>query len=464
MRTLILAYHFPPIGGGGTQRSLKFARYLPEFGYDVSVVTGLGTSTDRWSPPDETLEAELPAIEIRRLPESEPDPTGRWRARAERWLGLTSPWSRWWTEGAVREGLRVSEEVDVILASMSPYNTAEAAMILSRKLGKPWVADLRDPWALDEMVIYPSLLHRRREVQRMRRLLRTAAAVVANTPEAARRIRTRFPELADRPVVSITNGFDRRDFEHAPPERRDGAFRIVHTGYLHTDVGQQHRARVRRLLGGSVKGVDILPRSHVYVLEAIERLIERDPTLRSRIELLLVGVLSSSDREVADRSPVVRALGYLPHHLAIALMRSADLLFLPMYNLPPGARSGLVPGKTYEYIASQRPILAAVPEGDARDLLVEAGNAHICVPDDVDGMAEAIEGQLTSRTARAAHVPDQLLERFERRSLTGELASVLDAVTKRRAEHERHHPANSDSSARRSLSQIRPQPIARKAS
>jgi glycosyltransferase involved in cell wall biosynthesis len=440
MRALILAYHFPPIGGGGAQRSLKFARYLPEFGYAVTVVTGRGTSTDRWSPSDETLLAEFPATCVRRLPQPEPDPSGRWQARAERWLGLTSPRSRWWTGGAVREGLRLSEDVDVICASMSPFNTAEAAMILSRELGKPWVADLRDPWALDEMMIYPSLWHRRRELERMRRLLGTSAAVVTTTPEAARRIRAQLPELADRPVVSIPNGFDRSDFEAAPPERRDSVFCIVHTGYLHTDIGRrQHRARVRRLLGGSVRGVDILPRSHVYLLEAIERLIERDPSLRSRIEVLLAGVLSRSDREVADRSPVVRVLGYLPHHVAIALMRSADLLFLPMYNLPSGVRSGIVPGKTYEYLAAQRPILAAVPPGDTRDILVQAGSAHICAPDDVEGMADAIEGQLKGWAARPARVPNEILERFERRFLTGELAAVLDAVTGGHTADDRHH-------------------------
>ena len=90
-----------------------------------------------------------------------------------------------------------------------------------------------------------------------------------------------------------------------------------------------------------------------------------------------------------------------------------------------------MPGKTYEYIASQRPILAAVPEGDARDFLVKAGTAHICAPDDVDGMAAAIEAQLKGGAARPARVPDEFLESFERRSLTAELASILDAVTKR---------------------------------
>lgn len=432
-RVLLLAYHFPPVGGGGTQRSLKFARYLPELGYDVSVVTGPGTSSGRWTPADETLLAELPAVEVARVETEEPAESRR-AARLERWFGLRSPWPRWWIDGAVEAGTAIGAGADVVLATMSPFATAEAALGLARWLGRPWVADLRDPWALDEMTIYPSALHRRRERARMRRQLRTAAAVVANTPEAARRVRRL---LGDRPpVVAIPNGFDADDFAGPPPEpRADGVFRIVHAGYLHTDLGlEQRRARVRRQLGGAVPGVDILTRSHVHLLGAIERVLARAPSSRGRIELVLAGVLSDGDRDAARRFPFVRFAGYLPHEATVALMRSADLLFLPMQNLPAGTRATIVPGKTYEYLAAERPILAAVPEGDARDLLLRAGTAHVCAPDDVEGMAAAIEAQLAGRSELRARPPAEILARFERRALTAELAALLDSVRGRGAD------------------------------
>jgi glycosyltransferase involved in cell wall biosynthesis len=427
MHVAVLAYHFPPIGGAGAQRSLKFARYLPELGHEVTVVTGTGASSARWTPIDETLAAEVSGVEVRRVAEREPDQSGRWRGRAERWLGAPSPWSRWWMQGAARTGSTVGG-VDVVLASMPPYApTARAAAALARKLGTPWVADLRDPWALDEMMVYPSFLHRRRELARMRTLLSSAAAVVTTTPEAARRVRERLSTPRGQQVVSIPNGYDLNDFEDASPRRHDDVFRIVHAGYLHTDMGLAHGKGLRRLLAGSINGVEILARSHVYLTQAIDRLIARDPSLRSRIELVLAGVLSQNDREVAARSPFVRTPGYLSHRATIALMRTANLLFLPMYNLPPGARSGIVPGKTYEYLAARRPILAAVPEGDARDILTQAGTAYICAPDDVGAMATAIESELES--PRRASPPRALLERFDRRALTRELASLLGAVT-----------------------------------
>ena len=432
MRALILAYFFPPIGGGGVQRSLKFARYLPEHGYDVTVLTGPGLTTDQWSPADETLETEIGPTVVVRVEDGEPVRTP-WRERGEKWVGMPSAWSRWWTEGVVRAGVSMAKDADVIVASMPPYRTAEAAVLLSRELGRPWVADLRDPWALDERMIHASGLHRRWELQRMGRLLRTSSAVVAVSPEGARRIREQMPQLHDRPVVSIPNGFDRSDFGDPPPERHDDVFRIVHAGSLYTDIGHRQRWRLRRLLSGSTPGVDILPNSLIYLLEAIDRLIERDPSLRSRIELLLVGVLAETDRKLAERSDVVRMTGYVSHHEAISLMRSADMLFLPLYNVLPGMRASTVPGKTYEYLAARRPILAALPAGDARDMLVEAGNAHLCAPDDVEAIAAALEGQLRNTSAVPAAAPDTLLDRFERRRLTAALASVLDAVTGRAA-------------------------------
>jgi glycosyltransferase involved in cell wall biosynthesis len=431
---LHIAYFFPPIGGAGAQRSLKFVRYLPAFGYASKVITGSGESGGRWTPADTTLADEIGlGTEVHRVPGAEPPAALGWTGRAERYLSLRSAWSRWWTEGTFNLGKELGS-VDVILASMSPYESAEVAAQLAVRLQKPWVAGLRDPWALDEMMVFPSALHRRRELRRMRRLLGSAAAVIVTSQETVVQLRAAFPELRTKPIVSIPNGFDASDFEAEIPARDDGVFRIVHTGYLHTELGRQQRrtARLHRLLGGESQGVDILTRSHIYLLQAVEELLKRRPELRSRIEIHLAGVLSEADRDVAARSGVVRLHGYVPHTESIGLLRSADLLFLPMQNLPPGRRSSTVPGKTYEYIASGRPILAAVPDGDARDILEAVGTSRFCRPGDSAGIADAISGEVDrwfSGQAPPEPAPE-VLARFERRHLTSELAAVLEAVTR----------------------------------
>jgi len=434
VRLLFHSYHFPPIGGSGAQRPLKMARYLSEFGYRPVVVTGGGATSDRWAPEDTTLLAEVPAeVEVHRVAGSPPPETSaRWRGRAERWLGVSAPWATWWVDRSTRLGRDVGADVDLIYVWMQPYASAAAGAALSRELDRPWVADLGDPWALDEMMVYPSALHRRRELHRMGSVLETASAIVMSTPEAARRLVEHFPQLADKPVVAIPNGFDATDFTARVIPRTDGRFRLVHTGYLHTELGQQLRRTraLRRMLHGAVSGLDILTRSHVFVLEALDRLMRADPRARDDVEFHLAGVLTDADREAAARSPAVLLLGYTTHAESIQLMRTADLLFLPMQNLPPGVRSTIVPGKTYEYLASGAPILAAVPDGDARDILGEAGNAILCRPDDVEGMTAALAGRLERfRAGVAPDPPDpEVVARFEYRHLAGRLAAVFDGV------------------------------------
>lgn len=432
-KVLFHSYHFPPIGGSGAQRPLKMVRHLAAHGYECLVVTGGGATTDRWAPEDATLVAEIPSeLDIRRLRiDDEPEPSSGLQGFAERWLSMRGRWNAWWADGSYRLGLEVGADVDLIYVWMQPYASAEVGAKLSRTLQTPWVADLGDPWALDEMMIYPSGLHRRLALRHMRALLGTASGIAMSTPEAVKRLLRRFPELGDRPVRAIPNGFDAADFAGPAMPRDDAKFRIVHTGYLHTALGEQHRKRrlLRETLRGSVPGLDILTRSHVYLVEAINRLLASDPALADVLELHLAGVMSEADRAVATRCPVT-IHGYLNHADTIELMQSANLLFLPMQDLAAGVRATIVPGKTYEYLAAGTPILAAVPDGDARDILGEAGGATLVRPDDVDGITAGIRAELHRfRAGMATATPDpEVVGRFEYGSLAADLAGLFDAV------------------------------------
>jgi hypothetical protein len=428
-RVAVVAYHFPPVGGAGVQRSTAFVRYLPEFGYEPVVITGPGEQYGEWTPLDATLGAGLPSsLEVARVPGPVPADPGPMRSRAERWLRLTPEFTRWWREGVVRAGSAI-RDVDLVYASLSPFESAEAALELARRLGVPCVLDLRDPWALDEMLTFPTGLHHRLEVERMGRALKAADAVVMNCPEALARVRARWPELGGVLDV-VTNGFDGADFSGATEPPQAGPFRIVHTGFLHTGFGHGRRRgdAVRRVLGGTAQA-DPLTRSHVVLLEALDRVRRADATLGAGLELHLAGALSESDRAVDGRG-FVREHGYLPHAESVRLMRSADLLFLPMHDLPAGVRATIVPGKTYEYLGSTRPILAAVPDGDARDWLSELPWAHVARPTDPAAMADIVTA-LAARKRDRGPEPDgdrALVARFERRQLTARLARVFGAT------------------------------------
>ena len=318
---------------------------------------------------------------------------------------------------------------------MSPFETASAAARLSQTLEVPWVGDLRDPWALDEMTVFPTAAHRAAERRRMRRALSSAAAVVMNTPEAVRAAGEAFPELATRLTEPIPNGYDAADFAGPARQQAGLRFRIVHTGYLHTEHGLRQRAagRLRTAVGGTTPGVDFLTRSHVYLLDALTALLARRPELQSRLEIVLAGVLSPADEEVVRRfrhSGLVSLPGYVQHRETVDLIRTADLLFLPMHDLPPGRRARIIPGKTYEYLASGRPIVAAVPDGDARDLLARYEQVTLCRPSDVDAIESALEGAFESGRVDRSSIPAGA-EQYERRRQTEMLATVFDEVLSR---------------------------------
>jgi hypothetical protein len=442
----MLARFFPPIGGAGVHRTLGSVHHLPRHGYEPVVVTGPAQQAprNRWEPTDLDLLARVPAdAEIHRLPATEPSQDV---SRVGRLLAVRPPLVRWWIEESARVGSRVGRDADVILASCAPYETAFAAARVARELGLPWIADLEDAWALDEMRVPPSALHRSLDVRRMRRALASASAIVMTAPEAALRVRRAMPELASR-VTGVPIGFERSDFRVPARAAADEVFRIVHTGSMHTDFGGHlRRTRVRRrILGGSVPGLDVLTRSHVFLVEAIERLLREEPSLEGRIELQLAGDLTPSDRAVSERHEFVRELGLRSYDETVRLLRGADLLFLPMHNVPDGVRAGLIPYKTYDYLGAQRPILAAVPDGDVRDMLGMLPNATLVRPDDVDAMTGALRERLAAKRAAAGgREPDVAAPAaYERRQSVAQIAGVLDAVRTRTAAGPRHYSAGS---------------------
>jgi len=431
-RVLFLARQFPPIGGAGVHRTLGSVSHLQHYGYGPIVVTGQAGHRDRWEPRDEELAARVPAdVPVHRLDRPDPkDPS----SRLESLRGVPPLWVRWWVDESARLAEAVGSDADVVYASCLPYETAFAGARVAQALGRPWVADLEDPWALDEMRPQPSRLHAALALRQMRRALSTASAVIMAAPEAAERVKAAMPELVARVTVrAIPIGYEPADFVAPPEPRPAGTFRIVHTGSMHTDFGEhlrQTRTR-RRLLGGTAPGLDILTRSHVFLVQAIERAIAADPSLAGRVELHLAGELTPADRAACEGRGFIRTPGLLAHRETVALMRSADLLFLPMHDLPPGSRAGLIPYKTFEYLAAARPILAAVPDGDVRDMLGSLAQVSLVRPADVTAMAEVVG----TRAAAAAAAPDgreadaEPPAEYERTRCVAQIAAVLDAVT-----------------------------------
>ena len=133
---LFVAYYFPPIGGAGVQRALALTCYLPGDSLVPTVLTGPPTMTDRWGPSDESLSGSVPGrVPVHRVPPPVPAPSGRWRSRMERWLLLPKPFSSWWVPEVVALGERVATTERLVVATMSPFESGEAARRLAERLG-----------------------------------------------------------------------------------------------------------------------------------------------------------------------------------------------------------------------------------------------------------------------------------------------------------------------------------------
>jgi glycosyltransferase involved in cell wall biosynthesis len=157
------------------------------------------------------------------------------------------------------------------------------------------------------------------------------------------------------------------------------------------------------------------------------------PDVAEVMELHLAGVLSDEDRNIVADNPRVRVHGFLGHRDTLSLVRGADLLFLPLYDVPPSRRAAIVPHKTYEYLASGRPILAALPPGDARDLLETSPNGRLCDPTDVGAMAEILVAEFDRRHASAGPVEAGRPGR-DAATLAEEMAATLRSTLERSSE------------------------------
>ena len=422
---LFISHFFPPAGGAGVQRSSKFVKFLPDAGLLPVVVTGKLNPADRWTPEDRTLMADVPEeLPVYRADWNmkEENSVLRLKQRQEAYMKAA--------ETAIHE-----HRPEFIFVSMSPFQDAEIAIRLSQKYELPWIADLRDPWALDEFQVYRSFAHRLAELRKMRKSLASAAGIIMNTPVARDRLLAAFPEFRNRPVTSITNGFDPEDVPPIGVRTRGEKFRIVHTGSFHTRMGMHQKSKraIYRILGRCESGMEILPRSPYYLLEALERISRTDPAIHEALEIVFAGVMSDADKEVSSRSGVaskVQVTGYLGHSESAKETASADLLFLPLHGLKPGRCASIVPGKTYEYIGSGNPILAALPDGDAKCFVEASGNCRVTEPDNVEGIAEGIRYFFRQwESGTLSHIRDPAVTKaFERRTLTAQLADFLKGI------------------------------------
>jgi glycosyltransferase involved in cell wall biosynthesis len=427
-RLLMMAYYFPPYGGGFSIRIGKFTKYLSRLGWECTVVS---VAPEAYSADVAfTGGGDVAGAVVHRTPSWErllpagsapaPSPGGGAPARTGvlqrlKHVVLLPDRQVLWAPYALRLARRLHRErpFHAALATAPPMSTVPAAAALRRLLRIPTVLDLRDDWT--GTATFSALPPARQRVERAleRATLRRADHVLVPTRPSYDRLLETFRLPAER-VSLVPNGFDPEDFASG-----------------HAASGPVHRGRTTLVHLGTLTE----RRSPATLLEALRRLRERDPAAAGRLCLLQMGAVEScfdaALRPLAATGHVeVRPAG--SHAEALALMHAADVLVL----IPNQATATAIPGKTYEYLASGRPVLALVEPGATRDLLREVGVRWLLDVDDVASITEALAGIAANPPRRDAPEPTDAaaLRRYDRREHARQLAGILDRLcTQKRA-------------------------------
>ena len=440
-RVLIITYYWPPSGGSGVQRWVKFAKYLPSQGWQPVIYTPENpelTSIDKTLAGEIPPEAEIVKTKIiepygiyRKLmgkgsstdlktltsaggtmDEVNPINGGKksWKQKLSLLIrgNLFIPDPRvLWVGPSVRFLKKYLREhpVDAIVTTTPPQSMHLIGLKLSRATGIPWIADFRDPWT--KMFYFKHLELSEKSEQKHHKLekevLDGASRIIAVSPM----VQEDFKAMTSTPVELVTNGFDEEDFKGEFAS--DGYFNVTHTGLFASDGD---------------------PR---ILWKVLGEKCAADKLFRSTLRVRLVG---KTDKEIiasikaAGLGDNLVDLGYRSHTEAVEEQRNASILILPLRKEPE--YRAVLPGKLFEYLASRRPILG-IGQTDGAMAKIIRDTASGVVYDWPD--EEKIKAWIDFCWEEwcSGEIPDNSssIGAYTRRNLTRKLASILDEVIKK---------------------------------
>ena len=430
-KVLVIVHDFPPLGGGGVMRTLKFVKYLPEFGWQPIVFT---VDAKYYQPDllDYTLLEELPAfIKIYRTPSlrkaaeqkaSLPASATRGKNprrgrlyKAGRWLvgGLRMddfPGLRWlpYAWAGARKVIE-REHVDLIFTTSPPHDVHLIGMILSQMYRLPQVADFRDGWMGTAMFVSPHPLRRWFDKACEKGVISNAMKIICATAPIANNFAQRYPRARNK-IETLYNGFDPADFApHSSALKDKNIFCLAYVGSL----GLSHR-------------------NPEFFLQAVRSLASSDSSFAQKCRIRFVGPVRDYDLHgmIKDYglSALCSVLGTVPHTLAVQFMEQADVLLLLLNYKQKFGDESILTGKFCEYIGARKPILAMVQEGIAADFVRQYNLGIVVAPEDVPGIEQALRELFYRWQNNTLRSPDasELRELFNRRRSTEKLAGVFN--------------------------------------
>ena len=434
-RVLIISYYWPPTGGSGVQRWVKFAKYLPSEGWQPVIYT---PENPEQLAVDASLEAEIPSeAEVIKTPITEPyeiykkvlrksghskeavevNPVN---AQNKSFLQKVAMWVRgnffrpdprcMWIGPSVRYLKKYLQEhpVDLIVSTGPPQSMHLIGHRLALETGLPWVADFRDPWT---KIFYFKHLSMTRSTERWhkkmeKKVLDDASVVVAVSPL----VQQEFQSMTQTPVELITNGFDECDFAsekcHEAEGGPDKEFCITHTGLFAADGNP------------------------TMLWEVLGEKYAADETFHKALRIKLIGKTDESILAALNQAGLqdaVEDMGYQPHTEAVAQQRKASLLILPLRKEPE--YKAVLPGKLFEYLASWRPVLGIGQPDGAMSMILNTTKTGVVLDwEDKASIARYIDFCWERHLAGKLTVEDADISQFTRRNLTRRMAQLFDSL------------------------------------
>ena len=423
-RVLVIAYYFPPMGLSGVQRTLKFVKYLPLYGWAPTVLT---VEPKGYYEKDESLLRELDGRGTTIVRTASAGPTRLFAGKEV--VRLPREWVRRmmsmlsdtifipdnkvsWRRKAVARALELHRETpfDLIFATAPPFTDFRIGAAVKAKINRPLVFDYRDPWVDYPFKFYPTPFHKLWNVSLERHALRASSHVVTTSRRVKELMIRRYRFLTFHDIEIIPQGFDPDDYPRGLTET-------------------SRTSRKARVGGNPMRvtyaGVFWEDRRPDYFLQAFRDLLNESPKLRGRIEAVFIGNFRAENIRLVNRlglNDSVTVLGYLPHDQCVKELLASDLLWMIC-----GDDLG-TPGKLYEYIGARKPILGCVPEGFLRQTVIEAGGVAVG-PRDVTGIKHALAEFFQRFERRELKGPrEDIVEKYNRANLTGNLVKLFESL------------------------------------
>lgn len=420
-KVLIITYYWPPAGGPGVQRWLNFSKHLPDFGIQPIVYKPQNPS---YPIKDSSLEgsAEVKTIEksifepyalaeLLSKSDSKTISSGiikskkkqSWKERLMLYIrgNFFIPDARvFWVKPSIsflKEYLK-NQDIDTIITTGPPHSLHLIGKGLKEIYPQlQWIADFRDPWTT---IGYHSSLKlteksKQKHLELEHDVLNSADQIIVTSFQT----QDEFVQKTDRPVEVITNGYEEISVDSELSEN----FTISHIGSLLNE-------RNPKVLWG-----------------VLSELIEENPVFKDFFELKLIGKVSESVLESAHESGLkkfVSVVGYLDHKDAVESQRSSQLLLLIEIDKPE--TKSIIPGKVFEYLASQRPILAIGPKGwDVNQIISETNSGQCFTYNEKENLKSYIKESFDAFLNGKLKANTQNIEKYSRKNLTKKLAKFI---------------------------------------